>query len=68
MRYVDTHSFSKDEISRYHIGNFKTSKSLGKKVNFFKTPLGNQNFNNFQTSVYNLGHKSFETDFNCAFT
>ena len=41
--------FSKEEILRFHIWNFESGRSLGRKVNFFKLPWNNQNFQEFRT-------------------
>ena len=41
--------FSKEEISRFHIRNFESGRSLGRKVHFFKLPWDNQNFQEYQT-------------------
>ena len=32
--------FSKEEISRFHVRNFESGRSLGRKVHFVSTPLG----------------------------
>ena len=40
--------FPKEEISRFHILKFETGKSLGRKVNFFPIPLGQQKLLKFQ--------------------
>ena len=37
----DTLSFSKEEISRFHIWNFESGRSLGRNVNFFQFPWDN---------------------------
>ena len=43
-------------------------KSFGRKVHFLNS-LGTTKISTiFKLSVYNLGHKSFKTDFNCTFT
>ena len=41
--------FSKEEISRFHIRNFESGRSLGRKVHFFQLPWDNQNFQESQT-------------------
>ena len=41
--------FSKEEISRFHIWNFESGRSLGRKVHFFKLLWDNQNFQESQT-------------------
>ena len=44
--------FSKEEISRFHIGIFESGRSIGRKVHFFQLAWDNQNFQESQTSVY----------------
>ena len=41
--------FSKEEISRFHIENFESRWSLGRKVHFFQLSWDNQNFQESQT-------------------
>ena len=59
--------FSKEEISRFRIGNFKNVQSLLRKVHLFSTPLGQRNFQQFQTfCVYSCSpsHKLSRTILN----
>ena len=41
--------FLKEEISRFHILNFESGTSLGRKVHFLKLPWDNQNLQESQT-------------------
>ena len=44
--------FSKEEISRFHISNFESGRSLGRKVHFFQLPSDNQTSRSLRLSVY----------------